>query len=156
MTAPMMIKSVNRSALDVPPLLSEKKIKSTVPSVDAIQKDLPGCFLFMITAIIAVTKGMTAAITDTCADVVLCRAIAIKIGHPNTAPSAVKAVGLQRWRGSAGTLKMNMSGIAKKAAIIGRAKAVKSGSKLLSANFVKGSESENARTPKKAKRRPLR
>jgi hypothetical protein len=51
---------------------------------------------------------------------------------------------------------MNMSGIAKKAAIIGRAKAVKSGSKLLSANFVKGRESENASTPKKAKRRPLR
>jgi hypothetical protein len=51
---------------------------------------------------------------------------------------------------------MNMSGIANNAAIIGRAKAVNSGSKLLSASFVKGRESENARTPKKAKRRPLR
>jgi hypothetical protein len=51
---------------------------------------------------------------------------------------------------------MNMSGIAKKAAITGRAKAVNSGSKLFRANFVKGRESENARTPRKAKRRPLR
>jgi hypothetical protein len=78
------------------------------------------------------------------------------MGHPNTAPNAVNDMGLQRWRGSAGTLKISMSGIAKNAAITGRAKAVNSGSKLLSANLVKGSDSENASTPTNAKRRPLR
>jgi len=33
---------------------------------------------------------------------------------------------------------------------------VKNGSKLLRANFVKGSESEKAKIPRKAKKRPLR
>jgi hypothetical protein len=48
-----------------------------------------------------------------------------------------------------------MSGIARNAAITGRAKAVKKGSKLLSANLVKGSEREKAKIPRKAKRSPL-
>jgi hypothetical protein len=49
-----------------------------------------------------------------------------------------------------------MSGIARHAAITGRANAVKNGSKLLRANLVKGSESEKAKMPRKAKKRPLR
>jgi hypothetical protein len=53
-------------------------------------------------------------------------------------------------------LAINISGIARHAAITGRAKAVKSGSKLLSASLVRGRESENAKIPKKAKKRPLR
>jgi hypothetical protein len=45
---------------------------------------------------------------------------------------------------------MNMKGIAISAAITGRAKAVKRGSKLFNANFVNGRESEKANTPRKA------
>jgi hypothetical protein len=52
-------------------------------------------------------------------------------------------------------LAINIKGIASKAAITGRAKAVKNGSKLLSANLVKGSESEKAKIPRKAKSSPL-
>jgi hypothetical protein len=51
---------------------------------------------------------------------------------------------------------MSMSGIAMNEAITGLAKAVKRGSKLLSANLVKGRESEKAKTPINAKRSPLR
>jgi hypothetical protein len=109
-----------------------------------------------MTAMIAVTSGITAAMTETCADVVRYKAIAIKMGHPNTAPRAVKTVGRHKCRGSAGTLKASIKGIARKAAITGRANAVKSGSKLFRAILVKGSDSENARTPMKAKSRPLR
>jgi hypothetical protein len=43
-----------------------------------------------------------------------------------------------------------MSGIAKEAAMTGRANAVKRGSKLFNANFVNGRESEKANTPRKA------
>jgi hypothetical protein len=50
---------------------------------------------------------------------------------------------------------MNISGIAKRAAITGRANAVKNGSKLLRANLVNGSESEKAKIPRKAKSSPL-
>jgi len=53
-------------------------------------------------------------------------------------------------------LRASIRGIAKNAAITGRAKAVKSGSKLLRAILVNGRDSENAKTPMKAKRRPLR
>jgi hypothetical protein len=104
---------------------------------------------------IAVTRGMTAAITETCAEVVRWSAIAIKIGQPKTAPAAVNAVGRQSSRGSLGTFATIINGIAKKAAITGRANAVKNGSKLFSANFVNGSESENAKMPRKAKSNPL-
>ncbi len=156
MTAPRIIKSVSKSALDVPPLLIEKKTKSAVPKEDATQKEVPGCFLFLITAMIAVTKGITAEMTETCDEVVLSSATAIRIGQPKTAPSAVNAIGLQRWRGRAGTLRASIRGIAKNAAITGRANAVKSGSKLLRAILVNGRDSENAKTPMKAKRRPLR
>jgi hypothetical protein len=93
---------------------------------------------------------MTAEITETCDDVVRSSAIAIKIGQPKTAPSAVNAIGLQRWRGRAGTFRKSMSGIAKEAAMTGRANAVKRGSKLFNANFVNGRESEKANTPRKA------
>lgn len=51
---------------------------------------------------------------------------------------------------------MNIKGIARKAAMTGRAKAVNRGLKLLRANLVKGSESEKAKIPRKAKKRPLR
>jgi poly-gamma-glutamate capsule biosynthesis protein CapA/YwtB (metallophosphatase superfamily) len=68
----------------------------------------------------------------------------------------VNAIGLQRWRGKAGTLRASIRGIAKNAAMTGRANAVKRGSKLLRAILVNGRESENAKTPIKAKRRPLR
>jgi hypothetical protein len=68
----------------------------------------------------------------------------------------VNAIGLQRWRGRAGTFRKSINGIAKKAAMTGRANAVKRGSKLLRAILVNGRESENAKTPVKAKRRPLR
>jgi hypothetical protein len=53
-------------------------------------------------------------------------------------------------------LSASINGIARQAAITGRANAVKSGSKLLSAILVKGRDSEKAKTPRKAKRRPLR
>jgi hypothetical protein len=99
---------------------------------------------------------MTAAITETCAEVVLCRASAINIGQPNTAPAAVKAVGFHKLRGSIGTLAIIINGIAMTAAITGRAKAVKNGSKLFRASLVNGSESENAKIPRKAKSSPLR
>jgi hypothetical protein len=78
------------------------------------------------------------------------------MGQPKTAPSAVKAIGRQRCLGSAGTLSASISGIAKHAAITGRANAVNSGSKLLSAILVKGRDSEKAKTPRNAKSRPLR
>lgn len=65
-------------------------------------------------------------------------------------------VGLIKCWGSLGTFNAIINGIAKSDAITGRAKAVKSGSKLLSASLVKGKESEKAKTPIKAKRRPLR
>jgi hypothetical protein len=152
----MIKRSVNKSEFEVPPRVIEKAMSRTVPRLDAIQKEVPGCFLCLITAMIAVTRGITAAITETCADVVRWSARAIKIGHPKTAPRAVKAVGRHSSRGSFGTFAMNIRGIAKNAAITGRAKAVKSGSKLLSANLVKGRESENAKIPRKAKKRPLR
>jgi hypothetical protein len=108
-----------------------------------------------MTAMIAVTRGMTSAITETCAEVVLCIASAIRIDQPKTAPAAVKAVGLHSLRGSFGTFTIIISGIAMKAAITGRAKAVNSGSKLFRASLVKGSESEKAKIPRKAKRSPL-
>jgi hypothetical protein len=98
---------------------------------------------------------MTAAITETCAEVVLCSAIAINMGQPKTAPAAVNAVGLHSSRGSFGTFAISISGIARRAAITGRANAVKSGSKLFKASLVKGSESENAKIPRKAKKSPL-
>jgi hypothetical protein len=99
---------------------------------------------------------MTAAMTETWAEVVLCKASAIRIGQPKTAPAAVNAVGLHRLRGSLGALTIIISGIAMTAAITGRAKAVNSGSKLFRASLVKGSESEKAKIPRKAKRRPFR
>jgi len=145
-----MIRSVSKSDCPAPPRLIEKKTKKEVPSIDANQKEIPGCFLFLSTARIAVTSGITAEITATWADVVRCRAIAIKIGHPKTAPRAVKMVGRIKWRGSLGTLSAIIRGIAKSEAITGRAKAVKSGSKLFNANLVNGNESENAKTPMKA------
>jgi hypothetical protein len=77
------------------------------------------------------------------------------MGQPKTAPAAVNAVGLHRLRGSLGTLSKNINGIAKHAAITGRANAVKNGSKLLRANLVNGSESEKAKIPRKAKSKPL-
>jgi hypothetical protein len=93
--------------------------------------------------------------TETCAEVVLCKASAIRIGQPKTAPAAVNAVGLHRLRGSLGTLTIIINGIAMNAAITGRAKAVNSGSKLFRASLVKGSESEKAKIPRKAKSSPL-
>ena len=152
----MMMRSVSKSDWPVPPRLIEKKTRSDVPKMDANQKEIPGCFLFLSTARIAVTSGITAEITATWAEVVRWRAIAIKIGQPKTAPNAVKMVGLIKWRGSLGTFSKIINGIAKSDAMTGRAKAVKSGSKLLSASLVKGRESEKAKTPIKAKRRPLR
>ena len=151
-----MMKSVSKSELELPPRVIEKVTSSAVPRVEATQKDAPGCLRCLITAMIAVTRGMTAAITETCAEVVRWSAIAIKIGQPKTAPAAVNAVGLQSSRGSLGTFATIINGIANNAAMTGRAKAVKNGSKLFNANLVKGSESEKAKIPRKAKKRPLR
>ena len=113
----------------------------------ATQNEIPGCFLFLMTAMMAVTSGITADKTATCADVVRCKAMAIKIGQPKTAPNAVKMVGRNKWRGSAGTLATSIRGMAINDAITGRAKAVKSGSKLFRASLVNGRESEKAKTP---------
>ncbi len=65
MTAPRIIRSVSRSALEVPPQLMEKKMRSAVPKVEATQNETPGCFLFLITAMIAVTNGIMAEMTET-------------------------------------------------------------------------------------------
>ena len=81
-----------------------------------------------MTAIMAVTSGMTAAITAMCADVDRCSARAMKIGQPKTAPSVVKIIGLQSARGNESAFALTMSGIAITAAMIGLANAVKSGS----------------------------
>ena len=74
----------------------------------------------------------------------------MSIGQPKTPPRVVNAIGRQSFLGRGGTFALSISGIASVEAIIGLAKAVKRGSKLSSANFVKGNESENRNIPKVA------
>ena len=99
---------------------------------------------------------MTAAITETCADVVRSRASAIKIGQPNTAPSAVKKSGRRR------SFRTNFSRRIVKIkkeimpAIVARPVAVKNGSKLSSAHFVMGTERAKRKMPIKAINTPTR
>ena len=108
-----------------------------------------------MSANIAVTSGITAAITATWAEVERCSAKAIKMGQPKTVPRVVKIIGRQRARGRESAFALTISGNATTSAIRGRANAVKRGSKLRSANFVSGSDAEKRNTPRKAKLKPF-